>query len=156
FVLRQHAGLSRAARALFHDGRQPRQLHRQPRAGPGRLRTVREHRRSRRDHLFLDRRGRACLGDLAVAVGPALESSVHHRAMSPRRKAAADPLPRVDPEVSPAAITKPAPAPKPGPEKPAAEVPATAKRPARKRRSATLARLEATIGYTFNDVSLAD
>ena len=39
---------TRAGRPLFHDGRQPRQLDRQPRAEPGRLCAVREHRRPRR------------------------------------------------------------------------------------------------------------
>ena len=86
--------------------------------------------------------------------------------MSRRRKAAASPAPRVDPEVSPAA--------KPAKRAPAAEKPAVAKpaaepaaaerppsgpagpRPARKRRTAALGRLEATIGYTFNDIGLAE
>src|SRR5207302_10030659 len=112
---------------------------------------VREHRRPRRDHLRLDRRGRACLGDMAVAVGRALEPPVHHRAMSPRRQAAADP-PRIDPEGLPAArppaakpktgkpaAAKPPPAEKaaaekPRPQKPAAEesakAPAASARPA--------------------------
>ena len=39
-LLRQHPGLHRAGRRLFHDGRQPRQLDRQPGAQPGRLRAV--------------------------------------------------------------------------------------------------------------------
>jgi hypothetical protein len=39
-----------------HYWRQPRQLHRQPRVVPGRLRAVHQHRRSRADHLLLDRR----------------------------------------------------------------------------------------------------
>ncbi len=38
----------RAARPLFHDGRQSRQFHRQPRAEPGRLCAVREPDRPRR------------------------------------------------------------------------------------------------------------
>src|SRR5262249_44949337 len=130
FVLRQHAGLSRAARPLFHDGRQPRQFHRQPRARAGRLRAVREHRRPGRDHLLLDRRGRACLGYMAVAMGRALEPPVHHRAMSRRRKAVADSAPRVDTEgsaASPPAASKPPPVAKP-PSPPKA--PAAAKAPA--------------------------
>ena len=69
---RQHAGLRRAARPLFPDGRQPRQFAGQPlprRAG--RLRAGGESRRPRRDHLLLGRRG-AGLGVLEVAVvGPA-------------------------------------------------------------------------------------
>ncbi len=62
---------------LFHDGRQPRQFERfAPRRRPGRrrLRAVREPDRARRDHLLLDRRGHARLGDLAWpwdgALGP--------------------------------------------------------------------------------------
>ena len=51
-VLRQHPGLYGAARPLLHDGRQPRQLDRQPRAQPGRLRAVREHRRPREIIFF--------------------------------------------------------------------------------------------------------
>ena len=47
-----------AARPLLHDGRQPRQLDRQPRPCRRRLRAVREPGRPRRDHLLL-RRGRA-------------------------------------------------------------------------------------------------
>ena len=51
--LRQHTGLHRAGEQLLHDGRQPRQLDRQPRAEPGRLCAGRQHRRARRDHLLL-------------------------------------------------------------------------------------------------------
>ena len=71
----------------------------------------------------------------------------------------------------PPAAAEKATAEKPGPKKPAAEEstakapvtasqpaaePAASRRLARKRRSAALTRLEATIGYTFNDVSLAE
>ena len=39
--LRQHAGVRRAARPLLHDGRQPRQLHRQPRVAAALRRRLR-------------------------------------------------------------------------------------------------------------------
>ena len=59
-TVRQRRPLQGAARPLLHDGRQPRQLHRQPRvAGWRRLRAVREPGRARRDHLLLGRRRRA-------------------------------------------------------------------------------------------------
>ena len=54
--------LHRAGRPFLHDGRQPRQLDRQPRAVGGRLRAVPEHHRPRPDDLLLDRRGRSTPG----------------------------------------------------------------------------------------------
>ena len=59
--VRQHRRLRGARRPLLHDGRQPRQLDRQPRAVAAlrrRLRAVREPGRPRRDHLLLGRRRR--------------------------------------------------------------------------------------------------
>ena len=56
------SGLQGAGRPLLHDGRQPRQLHRQPRAVAAlwrRLRALREPGRTRRDHLLLGRRRRS-------------------------------------------------------------------------------------------------
>ena len=44
---RQYPGIHGAARPLFHDGRQPRQFDRQPRAVAGRLRAVRKSRSAR-------------------------------------------------------------------------------------------------------------
>ncbi len=70
----------------LHDGRQPRQLDRQPRAEPGRLRAVREPGRPGADHLLLGRRRRAGLAFLELAVVGALEPAVHDRAMSRRTK----------------------------------------------------------------------
>ena len=61
-LLRQHQRLHRAARPFLHDGRQPRQLDRQPGAVGGGLRAVREPDRPRPDDLLLHRRGRTCLG----------------------------------------------------------------------------------------------
>ena len=49
---RQHPGLYRAARRIFHDGRQPRQLDRQP-LQPGRLRAAAEHCRQGAAYLLL-------------------------------------------------------------------------------------------------------
>ena len=51
-LCRQHPGLHRAARPIFHDGRQSRQLDRQP-LQPGRHGAVREYRRQGADHLLL-------------------------------------------------------------------------------------------------------
>src|SRR4029077_18196995 len=65
-----------------HDGRQPRQLHRQPRAVGGGLRAAAEHHRPRPDHLLLHCRGPARLGDLGLAVVDTLEPSVHICAMN--------------------------------------------------------------------------
>src|SRR6185295_738123 len=88
-LLRQHRALPGAGRALLHDGRQPRQFDRQPRAAGARrcrLRAVREHRRPRPDHLLFDHGRRARLADLALAVVGSLEPVVHDRTMSRRRK----------------------------------------------------------------------
>ena len=81
-LLRQHQRLHRAARPLLHDGRQPRQLDRQPRAVGGGLCAVREHRRPRPDDLLLHCRGRTCLDVLALADRGALESHILNRAMN--------------------------------------------------------------------------
>ena len=51
-LCRQHPGLHRAARPLFHDGRQSRQFDRQP-FQPSRHGAVREYRRQRADHFLL-------------------------------------------------------------------------------------------------------
>ena len=56
---RQHRGLQGAGRALLHDGRQSRQLDRQPLPVRGRLRAVRESGRQGADHLLLDQRREA-------------------------------------------------------------------------------------------------
>src|SRR6185369_15852169 len=85
-VLRQHARLHRAVRPLLHDGRQPRQLDRQPRAEPGRIRADRQHRRPRRDHLLLGGRRRGRLEGVALALGRALGPAVHDRSMSRKAK----------------------------------------------------------------------
>src|SRR5438093_4951474 len=57
-LLRQHQGISGASRALFHDGRQPRQLHRQPRGKRGRLCAGGEPDRLRAGNLLVDGRRR--------------------------------------------------------------------------------------------------
>ncbi|MBX9825326.1 MAG: signal peptidase I [Xanthobacteraceae bacterium] len=54
---RQHPGVRRSRRPLFHDGRQPGQLVRQPVAGAACLRSRRQHRRPSGAGLFLDGRG---------------------------------------------------------------------------------------------------
>ena len=57
--VRQRRAVQGAGRPLLHDGRQPRQLHRQPRAVAALwrgLRAVREFRGTGRDHLLLGRR----------------------------------------------------------------------------------------------------
>ena len=53
---RQHRGLQSARRPFLHDGRQPRQLDRQPLPVGGRFRAVRESGGQGADHLLLDRR----------------------------------------------------------------------------------------------------
>ena len=58
-AVRQRRALQGSGRALFHDGRQPRQLHRQPRLLGRGLRAVRQPHRPRRDHFLLRRRRRA-------------------------------------------------------------------------------------------------
>ena len=70
--LRQHRRLRRAARPLFHDGRQPRQFQRfalSPRSGRRRLCAVRESDRPRRDHLLLGRRRRRRPGNSGAGRG---------------------------------------------------------------------------------------
>ena len=60
--VRQRRTVQGAAWPLLHDGRQPRQLHRQPRAVAAlrrRLRALREPGGTRRDHLLLGRRRRS-------------------------------------------------------------------------------------------------
>src|SRR5262249_432889 len=56
---------------------------------------VREYRRPRPDHLFLDCRGRACLDDLALALVGALEPLVHDRKMRRGRRAKSTAAPTV-------------------------------------------------------------
>src|SRR5262249_46878184 len=89
--LEHHQGLTGAARAPVQDGRQPRQLDRQPRGERGRLRSVREPGGPGADHLLLGRRRRARaaaarLALLELAVVGSLEPAVHDRAMSRRTK----------------------------------------------------------------------
>ena len=62
---RQYARVRRAGRPLFHDGRQPRQLDRQPLLG--RLRAGGESGRPRQHDLLLDCRRRQPAGNLEVA-----------------------------------------------------------------------------------------
>ena len=73
-----------AGRPLLHDGRQPRQFDRQPRA-VGRSATCRSRISvgPRPDHLLLDRGGASGLGVLALAADGALEPAVHLGALEP-------------------------------------------------------------------------
>ena len=83
-VLGQDRAVHGARRSLFHDGRQPRQLHRFPRPRQCRLRAVRQLRRARRDDLLLDRRGHARLADLELAGACALVAPVLGHPLSGR------------------------------------------------------------------------
>src|SRR5262249_10883967 len=149
----------RAARPLFHDGRQSRRFRRQPRARRGRLRAVREFHRPRRDHLFLDRRGRACLGGLALAHGDAVGPPFHASQMSrsPKTRSAKLPKPGHSPDAEPPppAAAEPQARPveevkKPKPAKDAGD----GKDPKRRRRNT--AEFEKRIEYRFKDAALLE
>src|SRR4029079_19476093 len=141
---RQHRSLSRAARQLFHDGRQPSQFDRQP-LPAGRLRAVRKHRRPRPDHFLLGARGGTGVGGVALAVFGALEPAVHDRAMTRAAKSYAN---------ANAQKTAPQPNERAGVAASAAKKPSTS-RGARKRRVAASA-LEKTISYRFKDRDLLE
>src|SRR5262249_27593584 len=141
-ILRQHPSLHRAARPLFHDGRQPRQLDRQPRTERRRLRALRKYYRQGADHLLLDPRRRARLGGVALALEGTLEPSLHSGAMTRRGKA----NPVVASQEPPVAEAAP----------PAVSAAALdgQKEPRRRRRRGGDGSLEERISYRFKDPML--
>src|SRR5258708_28915421 len=133
--------MSGAGRSLFHDGRQSRQFHRKPRAQPGRLCAVREHRRPSPDYFLFHSGRRARLDGMALAVGGALEPAVHDRKMSRGRtgKPTSIDAPILLADGNPAGPTA------------ADQIP----KPAKRRRRDTAA-FEQRIGYRFKDAALLE
>src|SRR6185437_12091082 len=120
---------------FLHDGRQPGQFDRQPRAVRGGLCAVREPGRSRPDDLLLHCRGRTSLDVLALADRGALESHILIRAMNDEAQDLQNPS-------SPGEAS-----PQPEP----ARAPAAKKK---RSKAAATAEIEARIGYKFKDSAL--
>src|SRR5262249_46280548 len=114
-----------------------------PRAQPGRLCAVREHRRQSADHLLLDPRRRARLDDLALAMVGALGPTVYDCAMSARPRAPAEPV-----------ANSPARGKIAGSRRADESARAAAKEP--KRRGRGTADFEERIGYRFRDPALLE